>query len=252
MPNRILTFPLRALRKLLTPVSRKVSGILFDWRSRNREYLSRQLLFDTIVGFIGGGLVEGDYLEFGCFGGGSLVDIYRAVRRYPLLSAARFFIFDSFEGLPEPTGLDIHEFRIYERGQYACSLDQYKRNIQKLGVPMDRVQCIPGWYNKTLNAELKAKLPIKKAAIVLVDCDLYESTVPVLDFITDYVQDGTVLIFDDWFSYKGRLDLGEARAFYEWLARNPRIHATEYHKAGVSMISFIMKVDEPVPANDAK
>jgi hypothetical protein len=33
------------------------------------------------------------------------------------------------------------------------------------------------------------KLPLKKAAIIMIDCDLYESTVSVLDFITDYLQD---------------------------------------------------------------
>ena len=31
--------------------------------------------------------------------------------------------------------------------------------------------------------------------------DLYNSTKLVLEFITDLVQDGTILIFDDWFAY---------------------------------------------------
>jgi hypothetical protein len=243
MASRILSLPIRAVRKALSPISSRFNAMLFDWRSRHREYLSRQLLFDTIVGFVADCQIEGDYLEFGCFGGGSLVDIFHTMRGHDRLANVQFFIFDSFEGLPEPTGLDANEFRRYERGQFACSLDQYKANIRRQGVPIERVRCIPGWYDKTLNAELKINLPIKKASIVLIDCDLYESTVPVLDFITDYVQDGTVLIFDDWFSYKGRLDLGEARAFNEWLAKNPRIHATEYHKAGRTMTSFIMKVD---------
>jgi hypothetical protein len=54
----------------------------------------------------------------------------------------------------------------------------------------------------------------------------------------------TVLIFDDWFAYKGRLDRGEAKAFREWLDANPSIQATEYHKSGRTMNSFIMHVGD--------
>jgi len=194
------------------------------------------------MGFVDDCRIEGCYLEFGSAGGGSLTDAFYAARRYRRLKAMLFFVFDSFEGLPEPTGLDADEFRRYSKGDYACNLDRYRQNIRNRGVDLDRVICIPGWYADTLNEELKRKLPIKKASVVWIDCDLYESTVPVLEFITDYIQDGTVLIFDDWFSYKGRLDRGEARAFKEWLARNPSIQATEYHKVDRTMMSFIMQV----------
>src|SRR6202034_4517953 len=98
-------------------------------------------------------------------------------------------------------------------------------------------------YEKTLPPALKQELGIQKASIVLIDCDLYESTVPVLNFVTDFIQTGTVLIFDDWYSYKGRLDRGEAKAFVEWLKLNPRIQANEYHKCGRTMMSFILQVD---------
>ena len=80
---------------------------------------------------------------------------------------------------------------------------------------------------------------IKKAALIWVDCDLYESTVPVLNFITDYVQDGTIIVFDDWFSFKGNLNMGEQRAFREWLKKNPSIRATEFHRFATGN-SFIL------------
>jgi O-methyltransferase len=48
--------------------------------------------------------------------------------------------------------------------------------------------------------------------VIWVDCDLYESTVPVLDFITEYIQDGTVIIFDDWYSFRADPDRGEQKA----------------------------------------
>ena len=101
---------------------------------------------------------------------------------------------------------------------------------------------IPGYYNESLTEELKKKLPIKKASIIHVDCDLYESTVPVLHFIESYVQDGTVVMFDDWFSYKGRQDMGEARAFREWILNNPSIRAVEYFNYTKTGKSFLLSI----------
>jgi len=195
------------------------------------------------MGFVNASHVEGCYLEFGGGSGSSLIEAFHAARPYRRLKPMRFFVFDSFQGLPEPVGLDAGKIQVYNRGDYAFSLDHYTRNIREHGVDPERVTCVAGFYSETLNEELKRKLPIDKAAVVLIDCDLYESTVPALDFITDYIQDGTIIVFDDWFSYKGRLDLGEARAFKEWLARNPSIHAEEYHKFDRTMVSFIMGVD---------
>jgi hypothetical protein len=233
----------RIARRAFAPLSRWTSQRAFKWRRRHREYLARQWLFDTVAGFVAGSKVEGSYLEFGCAWGSSLIDMNDAMRLYREHDNTNFFIFDSFEGLPALGGLDAGQHARYEVGQFACDLDQFKRNVRRGGVNMARVQCIKGWYDKTLTPQLKQELPIEKAAIVLIDCDLYESTVPVLDFITDYIQTGTILIFDDWYSYKGRTDLGEALAFTEWQAKHPHIRATEYHKAGRTMISFIMQVE---------
>jgi hypothetical protein len=109
-------------------------------------------------------------------------------------------------------------------------------------VDLSRVKLVPGWYDKTLNDKTKRELQIKKAAVVWVDCDLYESTVPVLDFITDYVQSGTIILFDDWYCFKADPNRGECRAFNEWLARNPTIRAFEYKKFEAAGNSFILNV----------
>lgn len=43
---------------------------------------------------------------------------------------------------------------------------------------------------------------------------------PALEFVTDLLVDGTILIFDDWFLFRGRSDRGEQRAFAEWKERH--------------------------------
>ena len=243
MPQKITLLPIRIFRRALRPVSERLSRLGFLWLRRHREYLSRQWLFDTVAGFVDDCRISGEYLEFGCSSGSSLIDMSKSIKRYPRLANMRSFIFDSFEGLPRPVGIDADESQRYEPGEYACDLDQFRRNVVRGGVDLRNVRCVAGWYDKTLTPALKQELGIQKASIVLIDCDLYESTVPVLNFITDYLQTGTVLIFDDWYSYKGRLDRGEAKAFVEWLKLNPRIQANEYHKCGRTMMSFILQVD---------
>lgn len=78
-----------------------------------------------------------------------------------------------------------------------------------------------------------------KAAIVNIDCDLYESARVVLRFIESLLTEGTVLIFDDWYTFRGNPNLGEQRAFREWTATLTDWIFTEYQKEGPWRNSFI-------------
>lgn len=200
-------------------------------------HTAREKFLHEAMEFISSSKIEGDYLEFGVFQGKTFVSAYHFAQRSSL-KKMRFYGFDSFEGLPDIIGNDKEgEF---QKGQYSYSLDDFKRVASCRGVSLNRVKLVQGWYDKVLNSETKMKLPIKKAAIVMVDCDLYESTVPVLDFITDYIQAGTILAFDDWFCFKGNPEKGEQKAFKEWLKKNSSIKAIEYHKFGWHGNSFII------------
>lgn len=102
-----------------------------------------------------------------------------------------------------------------------------------------RVRIVDGFYENTLTSERKQELGIKRVAIAWIDCDLYSSTVPVLDFLSDVLVDGAVLCFDDWYCFNGRPDRGEQRACAEWLNAHPQIKLVEYqnfHWAGRSFI----------------
>lgn len=186
--------------------------------------------------------VGGDYLEFGVFKGETLVKAFHAAQAENLKSM-KFYAFDSFKGLPEIEGVDADGFCYFSKGDYACSIDEFKKYILKQGVDLDKIEIIPGWYNEILNEETKKKLPIRKASLVWIDCDLYESAVFVLDFITDYVCDGTILYFDDWFSFRGDPNRGEERAFREWLKKNPSIKAREFGRVTLWGMAFIINRD---------
>ena len=191
--------------------------------------------------------VEGDYLEFGVWKGHSFCVAYHQILseranhfslgydspEYNRWKAARprFFAFDSFQGLPEGDGDRMVD---YGTGAYAGSLDEFRKSLNAASVNPDDVVVVQGFYDETCVPEVRGQLGLEKAAIVLVDCDLYESTVPVLDFLTDLVQQGTVVIFHDWFRFKGSPDRGEQRACNEWLARNPHIELTQALAGGSS------------------
>jgi len=203
------------------------------------DYTCTEEIFKEVMRFIAFSKLEGDYLEFGVCEGKSFIAAFRFAQM-SRLKLMKFYAFDSFQGLPEITGVDVDRFRQFSEGEYSCSVDEFKKNISKNGVDLNKVKIIPGWYDEVLNEETKKKLPIKKAAVIMIDCDLYKSTVPVLNFITDYVQDGTIILFDDWFCFRGDPNRGEQKAFREWLKKNPSIKAIEYHKYCSHGNSFII------------
>lgn len=193
---------------------------------------SREMMMRTAMEFVGVSKVYGDYLEFGVYRGRSFNQAYYfACKRG--LSNMRFYAFDSFQGLPKSSNTDGGKF---SESAYKCELDTFKHNIKH--IPSNRVTIIPGWFKDTLKQGQGYN--INKASVIWIDCDIYESTVPVLDFITPYLQDGTVIIFDDWFCYKGSPKEGEQRATSEWLERNPQIQLIEYHKMSWHGNSFLV------------
>lgn len=203
--------------------------------------------------------VQGDYLEFGVFRGDSFIDAYhkieRTIKEGPYVEMfykdysekwdvntttrpIRYFAFDSFEGLPETKDIDKHP--LYSKGRYACSVQEFQEILKSNKVDNKKVVLVPGYYDKTLNADTKKRFELSAASIVMVDCDLYESAKLVLDFITDLVVDGTIIIFDDWFAFKGNPNLGEQRACREWLDKNPNISLAPYGRWGPWQASFVV------------
>ena len=230
-----------------------------------QEYMSSRGCLRSAATFVTRNYVSGDYLEFGVWKGDSFVKAYHALvemrrqhsnwlTRHPTQESQhgkstsdfqlwkrtepRFLAFDSFEGLPETSADELHEN--WAKGSYACSESQFLKNIAEEGVDLKRVTTVPGFYDKSLTPELKKRLGLQRAAIVNIDCDLYESTITVLDYVTDLLVQGTILVFDDWFCYQGRTDRGEQQACREWLARNPQIELIEYWREPPQPMSFIV------------
>lgn len=212
------------------------------WRIWGPDY--DETIFQNAFGFAAHNNPDGDYLEFGVWKGRSFAKAYNiwkySYARKGKLTGMQFFAFDSFQGLPEISSAEDRSTGEFKRGDYAMSEDAFRRALISRRVDMSRVHIVPGWYDAVLNDETKKNIPIKRAAVIFIDCDLYESTVPVLEFISDYVVDGTVIIFDDWFCFKGRPDKGEQKAFGEWLEHHAEIRAIPWHAVNWKTQSFIL------------
>ncbi|MGZ5299791.1 MAG: TylF/MycF/NovP-related O-methyltransferase [Actinomycetota bacterium] len=182
--------------------------------------------------------LHGDYFEFGLYRGSSFSAAQRLARRYGLAPEMRFFGFDSFQGLPEPAGVDAAgEFR---RGDYACSRAEVTATLDRRGVDWARTHLVEGWYDQSLTAKLKSTLAPGRVGVALVDCDLYESTVPVLRFLASLIQEGSILLFDDWNCFDRSDQKGERRAFREFLAKNPQFAAEKWTSFGRRGQAFVL------------
>jgi O-methyltransferase len=159
----------------------------------------------------------GDYLEFGVARGTSLISAFDIARRHPQFANSRFFAFDSFCGLPGSEG-------DFVQGDMSYGQETFFRFIERAGVDLERVKATKGFFEAALSPWLAAELAIVpgQAHIVHIDCDLYASTVPVLNFVAPLLGVGSVIIFDDWFSFENEAQPwahGEQRAFAEWRER---------------------------------
>jgi O-methyltransferase len=102
--------------------------------------------------------VEGVVVECGCFHGGSTANLSLACE----LVGRDLIAYDSFEGLPPPTGNDQYA-KDSQTGGLAVGLELVKGNVTKYGA-IERCEFRKGWFDKTL--------PQHKEQIVLAFLDV--------------------------------------------------------------------------------
>lgn len=219
------------------------------------------------IKFVINEVVTGDYYEFGVFrgqnlaaavkefdrqaarrlsAGPSLGDSDRSTEvRRALVQNIKFHAFDSFLGLPRLEAADSGS-EDFSAGQFECSKDDFLRNLKAFGVDLNRVHVHEGWFSDVL--ERTELLHYPPASIIWLDCDLYSSARDALNICSSILQDGTIIVIDDWFSYKGSKYRGVQRAFYEW-ADSPlvstRFSFNPYQFSGWKRFSFIANAISP-------
>ena len=172
---------------------------------RGDGYLENLYLVDTCRN------VEGDVVECGVWKGGMSAGMAFLLGNHN----RKYYLFDSFEGLPEPKELD---------GEYAvewqqsgdtelthdnCTADQADadRIMKQTGV---NYQLVKGWFEDTVpNFQ-----GIEKIAVLRLDGDWYDSTMVTLEKFYPLVTPGGVIIIDDYYYWEGC-----SKAVHDYLSR---------------------------------
>jgi len=145
----------------------------------------------------------------------------------------KFIAFDSFEGMPEPEGIDKQ--KIWRRSMNFTSIDSFYTVMKK---DLHRVEAVKGFYEDTLPLYHFPKE--QKIALAYIDCDYYSSTVEVLKFLKDKLSHGTLLGFDDWACYYADPYRGQRLAFSEFIENvGETFHFEEFRAIGSGGMSFV-------------
>ena len=153
--------------------------------------------------------LQGAFVECGVWKGGSIgIMAYIADRAK---SNRKIWLFDSFEGLPEPTKEDGQGAKIYSGEKDSGKLvsiekcvgpleDVKKLFFSVLKLHSENIYIGKGWFQDTLS---RKKVDVGPIAILRLDADWYESTKCVLDNLYDNVVQRGYVIVDDYGHWEG-------------------------------------------------
>jgi O-methyltransferase len=173
--------------------------------------LERLISLYRAVDYIEESNVEGDIVECGVWKGGCMM--LAANKLLEKNSNKRnLFLFDTFEGMSEPTENDIaitqqsakdlleKEDNKFSGDNIWCfaSIEDVKKNMFSTGYKQDNIYFVKGKVEDTLPID-----KIERIALLRLDTDWYESTKHELETLYDKLVIGGVLIIDDYGHWNG-------------------------------------------------
>jgi O-methyltransferase len=181
--------------------------------------------------------VQGSVCEFGCSGGESFLNLYFQFSKQSSV-CPHFYLFDSFEGLPDLDARTPHSG--WKRGDFRFSYEDLLKRMEFFGVPRKSYSITRGFFDKSLTRETWHALDIGPVSLLHIDCDLYDSSLLSLNFVSGNLQDGTVILFDDYYCSRADMKMGESGAFQEWLSQHPEWTAVPWHDYSIHGKAFLL------------
>lgn len=137
--------------------------------------------------------IDGAFVECGsCNGGTGAILAHVAAR-----DRRRVFLFDSFEGLPQPSPQDGERAKAWV-GQCLGQEDLVREVLARSGARLNDVAIVKGWFDNTLRPAETGPI-----ALLHLDADWYESTMTILEAFYDRVQPAGYLVLDDYGHWPG-------------------------------------------------
>ena len=184
--------------------------------------------------------IQGDYLEFGVFTGSSFVCAMKSHRSCQKIGNVKtdFYGFDSFKGFGKVADHDRHNF--YTDDIFKVNGDKVIKNIYRNGRGL-MVKIVKGFFEDTIaDKDCRKDFNINKIRCVLIDCDLKGPTWLALNFLKNGLQQGTIIVLDDFFSFGGDTTRGVAGAFFEFCQNNPQLHFRRIFDYGYGGVAYVL------------
>ena len=176
--------------------------------------------------------IMGDFIECGVWKGIYLVFFQKLIEHYNLKNSS-IYAFDTYEGMPEPSSLDIamdgkkmHErYENLKLGENTSSwnntsLNDVEKNYFQNTLSNKNLISIKGMVE---NALVEKKNIPKKISVLKLDTCLYDGTKIELEVLFPRVHSGGLVIIDNYSNFKG-----VKRAVQEFFA-NDNDNIIEYH-----------------------
>ncbi len=132
--------------------------------------------------------VQGDYIEFGIFKGKSLYHSVKVAQKLKLYNDITFWGLDSFQGFP----VENHDFYISENFKTS------KKTVENFFLKYKNIKIIEGFFNQSLSTEQLQN--IQNISFAFVDCDIYESSEEVFQYLNKRISKGGFIMIDDFTS----------------------------------------------------
>lgn len=146
--------------------------------------------------------IDGYIAEFGVDKGKSFLQLC------DMFNADEVYGFDAFDGLPE--GGKWHGNTMHK--------GMFKNDCKPPFEIPENGHIINGWFENTL-PDFASSVEGQPAKYLHIDCDVYSSTVTILNAVASSIVKGTIIVFDDYCNYTG-WRTGEWKAWQEFCKKH--------------------------------
>ena len=159
--------------------------------------------------------IKGSIIECGVWRGGMIAGIAEVMG-----NNRHYYLFDSFEGLPEAKEIDGETAIAWQADKESaiyydnCKAEmEWAQKAMKLANVSDKTSFIKGWFDDTV-PQFKTD---EQIAVLRLDGDWYDSTMVCLEHLFPKVATGGLIILDDYYAWDGC-----SKALHDYLSKYKR------------------------------